>query len=185
MLAIRMQRTGRKGHAQFRVIVQDGRAHPKSGRVVAYAGSYDPYTKVAQIDTELIGSYLSNGAQPSDRVAKLLKREGVKLPAWYKMAPPKKRAPKKAKESTKEPAPSPDSEPDTAPIEAEEQPASLADKSTQEQAEEKAPDEEAQPAKADKTETPAGPIPEQPVVGAEPAKPEDGELAEAEKTNSA
>ena len=35
MLAIRMQRTGRKGHAQFRVIVQESRRTPTSGNVVA------------------------------------------------------------------------------------------------------------------------------------------------------
>jgi hypothetical protein len=35
MLAIRMQRTGRKGHAMFRVVVQDSRLTPSSGRVVA------------------------------------------------------------------------------------------------------------------------------------------------------
>jgi len=100
MLAIRMQRTGRKGHAQFRVIVQDSRAHPKRGKVVAYAGSYNPHTKIAQLDSEKLGGYLEKGAQPSDRVARLLKREGIKLPSWVKLAPDKKRAPKKAKPET-------------------------------------------------------------------------------------
>lgn len=92
MLAIRMQRTGRSGHAQFRVIVQDARAHPKSGRVTAYLGNYDPHAKTAQLDSEKIAAYLANGAQPSDRVAKLLKKEGIKLPAWVNIAPDKKRA---------------------------------------------------------------------------------------------
>ena len=92
MLAIRMQRTGRRGHAQFRVIVQDDRFSPKSGRIVAYVGSYDPHTKVAQLDTEKITGYLGNGAQPSDRVAKILKKEGLKLPAWVSIKPDKKRA---------------------------------------------------------------------------------------------
>ena len=88
MLAIRLQRTGRSGHAQFRVIVQDDRFSPKSGRVVAYVGSYDPHTKVAKLDGETIGNYLSNGAQPSDRVTGLLKKEGIKLPAWVKVSDP-------------------------------------------------------------------------------------------------
>jgi len=91
MLAIRMQRTGRSGHAQFRVIVQDSRAHPKSGRVVEYLGSYNPHTKQAQLDKDTISSYLKNGAQPSDRVAKLLKKEGLKLPSWVSISPDKKR----------------------------------------------------------------------------------------------
>lgn len=92
MLAIRMQRTGRTGHAQFRVIVQDSRFSPTRGRVVAYAGSYDPHTKVSSLDTEVISSYLEKGAQPSGRVARLLKKEGVKLPHWVVFPEPKKSA---------------------------------------------------------------------------------------------
>jgi len=84
MLAIRMQRTGRKGHAMFRVVVQDSRLTPTSGRVVAQIGSYDPHAKVAQLDKEAAVKYLTNGAQPSDRVALLLEKEGVELPKWYK-----------------------------------------------------------------------------------------------------
>jgi len=84
MLAIRMQRTGRKGHAMFRVVVQDSRLTPTSGRVVAQIGSYDPHSKVAQLDKEAAAKYLTNGAQPSDRVALLLEKEGVELPKWYK-----------------------------------------------------------------------------------------------------
>ncbi|HVX58178.1 MAG TPA: 30S ribosomal protein S16 [Candidatus Saccharimonadales bacterium] len=92
MLAIRMQRTGRKGHAQFRVIVQDSHFHPTRGRVVAYLGSYNPHSKSTRIDKELAEKYLGNGAQPSDRVARLLQSEGVKLPDWIKLADPKERA---------------------------------------------------------------------------------------------
>lgn len=92
MLAIRMQRTGRRGHAQFRVIVQDSRFSPKSGRVVAYVGNYNPHSKTAALDSEKISKYLENGAQPSDRVARLLKQEGVKLPKWVIVSPEKKRA---------------------------------------------------------------------------------------------
>jgi small subunit ribosomal protein S16 len=82
MLAIRMQRTGRKGHAQYRVVVQDSRLTPTSGRVVAQLGSYNPHTKAIVLDKEKATFYLTNGAQPSDKVARLLGKEGVKLPAW-------------------------------------------------------------------------------------------------------
>jgi small subunit ribosomal protein S16 len=92
MLAIRLQRTGRSGHAQFRVIVQDSRFSPTRGRVVAYLGSYNPHTKTAEVDSEKASQYLQNGAQPSDRVAKLLKSQGVKLPDWVKLEEPRKRA---------------------------------------------------------------------------------------------
>jgi small subunit ribosomal protein S16 len=92
MLAIRMQRTGRKGHAQFRVIVQESRLTPTSGRVVANIGSYNPHTKATAIDKEKASFYLTNGAQPSERAARLLQAEGVALPAWVKVAEQKQRA---------------------------------------------------------------------------------------------
>src|ERR1700729_2118981 len=89
-----MKRTGRSGHSQFRVIVQDSRFNPSSGRVVAYLGNYDPHTKLASIDSEKTVKYLENGAQPSDTVARLLKKEGVKLPDWVKVSQPQARATK-------------------------------------------------------------------------------------------
>ena len=82
MLAIRMQRTGRKGHAQFRVVVQDSRLTPTSGRVVAQLGSYNPHAKTIILDKEKASFYLQHGAQPSDRVARLLQKEGVDMPKW-------------------------------------------------------------------------------------------------------
>lgn len=91
MLVIRMQRTGRKGHAQFRVVVQDSRRTPTSGRVVAALGHFNPHTKQTVIDTEKAAFYLEHGAQPSDRVIRLLKAEGVKLPKWVKQADEKSR----------------------------------------------------------------------------------------------
>ena len=91
MLAIRMQRTGRKGHATYRVVVQDSQRTPKSGRVVAQIGHYDPHTKTVKIDSERAEFYLSNGAQPSERVARLIQKEGVKLPEWVKLSENKER----------------------------------------------------------------------------------------------
>lgn len=82
MLVIRLQRVGRKGHAQFRVVVQDSRRTPTSGKVVAPLGHYNPHTKETVINKEKAQFYLDHGAQPSDRVAVLLKSQGVKLPKW-------------------------------------------------------------------------------------------------------
>jgi len=59
MLAIRMQRTGRKGSAQFRVVVQDSRKTPTSGNIVALVGSYDPHAKVTTLNKEKISFYLN------------------------------------------------------------------------------------------------------------------------------
>lgn len=91
MLVIRMQRTGRKGHAQFRVVVQDSRRTPTSGRVVAALGSYNPHSKQATLDKEKAAFYLEHGAQPSERVIRLLQAEGVKLPTWVKLEAKKQR----------------------------------------------------------------------------------------------
>lgn len=82
MLAIRLQRLGRKGYPVYRVAVQESQRHPSSGRVVAYVGTYNPHTKDANIQVEEAQKYLDNGAQPTPRVVKLLKAAGVKLPKW-------------------------------------------------------------------------------------------------------
>ncbi len=91
MLTIRMQRTGRKGHAMFRMVVQDSRQAPTSGKVVALLGSYDPHAKNLTINKEKAAFYLEHGAQPSDRAARLLKNDGVKLPGWVKFSADRER----------------------------------------------------------------------------------------------
>lgn len=82
MLAIRLQRLGRKDYPTYRLAVQESQRHPSSGRVVAYVGSYNPHTKQVNIQTEIAQKYLDNGAQPTPRVVKLLKESDVKLPKW-------------------------------------------------------------------------------------------------------
>lgn len=82
MLAIRLQRLGRKGYPVYRIAVQEAQRHPSSGRVVAYIGSYNPHTKDVTIDAEKTDFYLSNGAQPTPRVVRILKDQKVKLPKW-------------------------------------------------------------------------------------------------------
>lgn len=89
MLAIRMQRNGRKHLPVYRIIVQESQRHPLSGRVVAEVGFYNPATKETTLDAEKINFYLSHGAQPSSRVARILKANKIKLPSWYKEAPAK------------------------------------------------------------------------------------------------
>lgn len=85
MLAIRLQRVGRKGYPTYRLAVQEAQRHPSSGRVVAYVGSYNPHTKEANLNVEKIEFYLKNGSQPTPRVAKLLQENKVKLPEWVKL----------------------------------------------------------------------------------------------------
>ena len=109
MLAIRLQRNGRTHLPVYRIIVQEAQRHPLSGRIVAEVGNYNPATKALTLDKEAVEKYLKNGAQPSSRVAFILKKNGVKLPKWYKEAPKKsakaKHADKLRKNQPKEETP--------------------------------------------------------------------------------
>ena len=84
MLAIRLQRLGRKAYPVYRLAVQEAQRHPSSGRDVAYVGTYNPHTKAANVNVAEAQKYLDNGAQPTPRVVKLLNEAGVKLPKWVK-----------------------------------------------------------------------------------------------------
>lgn len=109
MLAIRLQRNGRTHYPVYRIVVQEAQRHPLSGRVVAEVGHYNPHTKATTLDKEKINKYLSNGAQPSTRVVRILTKNGVELPKWVKLPTEKHVAPKHAdklrKNQPKEEAP--------------------------------------------------------------------------------
>ncbi len=121
MLAIRLQRNGRKGLPLYRIVVQEAQRHPLSGRIVAMVGNYNPHTKATVLDKEKAQKYLDNGAQPSTRVARILKEQGVKLPKWVAETPVKaakaKHADKLRKNQPKEEAPALETAPEEAPEE--------------------------------------------------------------------
>ena len=109
MLAIRLQRNGRKALPLYRIVVQEAQRHPLSGRIVAQVGSYNPHTKATELDKAEVEKYLNNGAQPSGRVIRILVKEGIKMPKWVKMPLEKKATAKHAdklrKNQPKEEAP--------------------------------------------------------------------------------
>ncbi len=78
MLRIRLRRMGKKKQPSYRVVVADSRA-PRDGAFVEVLGYYNPRTEPAtvQIDIERAKLWLSRGAQPSDRVVRLLASRGV------------------------------------------------------------------------------------------------------------
>lgn len=96
MLAIRLQRNGRKALPLYRIVVQEAQRHPLSGRIVAQVGSYNPHTKATVLDKAEVEKYLKNGAQPSGRVIRILVKEGIKMPKWVKMPLEKKATAKHA-----------------------------------------------------------------------------------------
>jgi small subunit ribosomal protein S16 len=166
MVVIRMQRTGRKGHAMYRMVVQDARLTPTSGKVAAQLGHYDPHTKEFVFDQEKVAYYLEHGAQPSPRVARLLKGAGVKLPDWY-AAPPEKqsdvRNPAKRR-STTPPAPEEETTPDAPAEVAEAAPDEIA---SSDQVADETTEPQAAEAPAESDEAPAAES-EQPAAGEAP-----------------
>src|ERR671938_199141 len=78
MLRIRLRRTGAKKKPTYRVVVADARA-PRDGAFLDILGHYNPRTEPSTvvIDAAKAQKWLSHGAQPSERVAKLFKREGI------------------------------------------------------------------------------------------------------------
>ena len=75
---IRLRRLGAKKKPFYRVIVADQRA-PRNGRFIEEIGFFDPNTEpdTIKIDAEAAKKWLANGAQPTETVAKLLKKAGI------------------------------------------------------------------------------------------------------------
>ncbi len=72
MLAIRLQRVGRKNDPSFRVIVADSKLKPKTGNFLEILGSYDARKGKPVINAERAKHWLSMGAQASGTVHNLL-----------------------------------------------------------------------------------------------------------------
>ncbi len=75
---IRLRRMGAKKAPFYRIVVADGR-YPRDGRFIEEIGYYDPTKEpsVVKVDAEKAKAWLSNGAQPTDTVRSILKKEGV------------------------------------------------------------------------------------------------------------
>ena len=78
MVKIRLRRMGKKKAPVYRIVVADSRS-PRDGRFIEEIGTYNPTQdpSVYRIDEEAAKKWLSNGAQPTAEVAKLLKIAGV------------------------------------------------------------------------------------------------------------
>lgn len=75
---IRLRRMGAKKRPFYRVVVANSTS-PRDGRFIDMLGHYNPNTDppTVKIDAEKARKWLSNGAQPTDIVRALLKREGI------------------------------------------------------------------------------------------------------------
>ena len=78
MVKIRLRRMGKKKQPTYRVVVTDSRS-PRDGRFIETIGFYNPRTEppTVQIKEDRALYWLSQGAQPSDAVARLLRNKGA------------------------------------------------------------------------------------------------------------
>jgi small subunit ribosomal protein S16 len=75
---IRLKRMGQKKAPFYRVVVADSRA-PRDGRFIEEIGTYNPVAQPAQvsIDEEKALKWLTTGAQPTDTVRSLFRKQGL------------------------------------------------------------------------------------------------------------
>ena len=75
---IRLKRMGAKKAPFYRIVVADSR-YPRDGRFIEELGYYDPTKEpsVVKIDGDKAKEWMANGAQPTDTVKALLKKEGI------------------------------------------------------------------------------------------------------------
>ena len=75
---IRLRRMGAKKAPFYRIVVADSR-FPRDGRFIEEVGYYNPMTEPAdlKIEGEKVKQWIANGAQPTDTVKALLKKNDI------------------------------------------------------------------------------------------------------------
>ncbi len=75
---MRLRRMGAKKAPFYRVVVADSR-YPRDGRFIEEIGYYDPTKEpsVVNVDAEKAKEWLAKGAQPTETVKNILKKEGI------------------------------------------------------------------------------------------------------------
>jgi small subunit ribosomal protein S16 len=78
VIKLRLKRMGAKKRPSYRIVVADSKS-PRDGRFIESIGYYDPIAepKTLKIDDERAKHWLSVGAQPTDTVKMLLKKQGI------------------------------------------------------------------------------------------------------------
>ncbi|MCL1951789.1 MAG: 30S ribosomal protein S16 [Oscillospiraceae bacterium] len=75
---IRLRRMGAKKAPFYRIVVADSR-YPRDGRFIEEIGTLNPMTDPPEVrlDGEKAKQWIKNGAQPTDTVKDILKKQGV------------------------------------------------------------------------------------------------------------
>jgi small subunit ribosomal protein S16 len=76
MIKIRLKKYGRKQQATYRLVVMPSTSK-RDGRAIEELGFYNPLTNESNLNAERIKIRLSQGAQPTDTVANLLKKANI------------------------------------------------------------------------------------------------------------
>jgi small subunit ribosomal protein S16 len=78
VLKIRLRRTGAKKQPSYRIVVAESTA-PRDGTFLEILGHYNPLTTPTtfQVKEERVKEWLRRGAQPTDRVQRLLAKSGI------------------------------------------------------------------------------------------------------------
>ena len=78
MLKIRLRRTGAKKQPSYRVVVAESTS-PRDGTFLEILGHYNPLTEPTTfvVKEERVREWLGRGAQPTERVARLLTARGI------------------------------------------------------------------------------------------------------------
>jgi small subunit ribosomal protein S16 len=78
VIKLRLRRMGAKKRPSYRIVVADSRS-PRDGAFIESLGYYDPLTEpsTVKVNEERVRHWLSVGAQPSDTVRDLLRRQGL------------------------------------------------------------------------------------------------------------
>jgi len=76
MLAIKLKRIGKKHQPAYRFVVAEKRSKV-DGRFVEDLGWFNPFTDESKINKERANYWLKNGAQPTDRVLTLFKKNAI------------------------------------------------------------------------------------------------------------
>jgi small subunit ribosomal protein S16 len=78
---IRLTRIGGKKDPVWRVVVADQRS-PRDGRVIETVGHYNAQTDPSTIDVDVdrVRAWLAQGAQPSNQVRNILRKQGIEVP---------------------------------------------------------------------------------------------------------
>jgi small subunit ribosomal protein S16 len=78
VLRIRLRRVGLKKQPQYRMVIAENE-WPRDGRFLEIVGRYNPRThpETVEVNEERLYHWLKNGAQPTESVAQLLKKQGT------------------------------------------------------------------------------------------------------------